>query len=391
MTTQQIDTEQIKTRYDMRKVAAQYVALRKASAKELEGPCPKCGGTDRFHCQANWFICRHCHPDRGDVIEFFRWKDRLSFVAACEYLSNGEITAAISLREPEKKEKKQSQQWRNYAKELSDIAYKRLHESPEAEAGRVYLTKRCLLPSTWEAFKLGFVPAASLPGTGGKKKAPAISIPWVIGGQVVAIRYRFLETHTYIDDDGTERTAKQAALAGSDFSGKLFGGHALTPGYELKKTMVLSEGEINCMSIWQESRGTFLETLSFGSENAVITSAIKQSIMQYAHVVKWLDRRELVQARMKILPNAYGIQSPDGLDANDILQRGQLSAFLARSRFIMLSEKEDFTALEGLLWDLWDNAQMNTTGSDTWEVMTEIAARLGKTLSPLPTMKQPSP
>lgn len=386
----QIDTEQIKTRFDLRVIAAQYVTLRKASIKELEGPCPKCGGTDRFHCQADWFHCRQCHPERGDVIEFFRWKDRLSFVAACEYLNDGKIATIVPPREPEKKEKKQSQEWWDHAKELAEIACNRLNESSEAEAGRVYLSKRGLLPSTWKAFKLGFVPAASLPGTSGKQKAPAISIPWVVGGQVVAVRYRFFETHTYTDGDGEERTAKQTALPGSNFSGKLFGGHALTPGYESKKTIVISEGEINCMSIWQESRGTFLETLSFGSENATITHAIKQRIMQYAHQLTWLDRRELVQARMVILPGAYGIQSPDGMDANDLLQRGQLSAFLTEIRFRMLQQKEAFTALEGLLWDLWDNVQMNTIDMNTWEVMNRIASSLGKTLSPLPTMTQPS-
>jgi hypothetical protein len=68
------------------------------------------------------------------VIEFFRWKNRLSFVAACEYLSNEEIAISVKPREPEKKEKKQSQQWRNHAKGLVEIAYNRLHESSEAEA-----------------------------------------------------------------------------------------------------------------------------------------------------------------------------------------------------------------------------------------------------------------
>lgn len=335
-------------------------------------------------------MCRQCHPERGDVIEFFRWKDGFTFRAACEYLSNGEIGSSAKRLEPERKEKKQSPQWRNHAKGLVEVAHKRLIDSSDAVSGRDYLSKRGLHSSTWNAFKLGFVPTASRPGTGGKQKAPAISIPWVVGGQVVAIRYRFLETHTYIDEDGVERTAKQTALPGSDFSGKLFGGHALTHGFESKKTIVLCEGEINCMSIWQESQSTFLETLSFGSENTVITPVIKQKIMQYAHHLTWLDRRELVQARMIFLPGAYGIQSPDGMDANDLLQRGQLSAFLTESRFRMLKQKEAFTALEGLLWDLWDNAQMNTIDVDTWEAMNRIAASLGKTLSPLPTMTQPS-
>jgi hypothetical protein len=46
----------------------------KKVGQEHKGPCPKCGGTDRFWItQDNKFGCRGCHEKYGDVIEFHQW------------------------------------------------------------------------------------------------------------------------------------------------------------------------------------------------------------------------------------------------------------------------------------------------------------------------------
>lgn len=73
-------------------VQAKNVDLKKVSSTrggEWAGPCPACGGEDRFRCWPNagdeskaWF-CRHCAPDGGDLIEFFRHFDGLGYKEAC--------------------------------------------------------------------------------------------------------------------------------------------------------------------------------------------------------------------------------------------------------------------------------------------------------------------
>lgn len=54
---------------------------------EWHGPCPVCGGRDRFHIwpeqgKGGTFWCRGCDKS-GDLIEFYRWRDNLSYREAC--------------------------------------------------------------------------------------------------------------------------------------------------------------------------------------------------------------------------------------------------------------------------------------------------------------------
>jgi CHC2 zinc finger len=61
--------------------------LRRTGA-ELVGPCPKCGGEDRFaiHLQKNVFNCRRCEIG-GDAIEFIKFYKNLDFAAAVDFLA----------------------------------------------------------------------------------------------------------------------------------------------------------------------------------------------------------------------------------------------------------------------------------------------------------------
>jgi hypothetical protein len=52
---------------------------------EYVGPCPVCGGKDRFHAwpETGRFWCRKCEKS-GDLIEYFRWAEGMSYPSACE-------------------------------------------------------------------------------------------------------------------------------------------------------------------------------------------------------------------------------------------------------------------------------------------------------------------
>ena len=73
---------------------------------ERAGPCPKCGGDDRFSINTakQVFNCRQCHG-RGDVIDFVQWLDGVEFLEACTTLAgpppatNGKDTTAAAPRE----------------------------------------------------------------------------------------------------------------------------------------------------------------------------------------------------------------------------------------------------------------------------------------------------
>jgi hypothetical protein len=56
-------------------------AVHLKGRRHLCGPCPRCGGYDRFWVDKfkQKFGCRHCHPRSGDVIDLVRFLDGRSF------------------------------------------------------------------------------------------------------------------------------------------------------------------------------------------------------------------------------------------------------------------------------------------------------------------------
>src|SRR6476619_3465818 len=75
----------------------------KRQGHELIGPCPLCGGTDRFgvHLIRQVWNCRGCGVG-GDVIDLVRHLDRCTFTTACETLI-GEHRNLPALRRPTQK------------------------------------------------------------------------------------------------------------------------------------------------------------------------------------------------------------------------------------------------------------------------------------------------
>jgi hypothetical protein len=63
----------------------------KRQGKEQIGPCPRCGGDDRFsvHIEKNVWHCRNCKTDKdcGDVIGFAQWMDQCDFRTARNWLA----------------------------------------------------------------------------------------------------------------------------------------------------------------------------------------------------------------------------------------------------------------------------------------------------------------
>lgn len=82
-----VDTEQINATLDLVEFANRYTTLRQAG-REYKGPCPKCGGDDRFHVRNEpnkWWQCRQCNPG-GDAISFVMWVNDWSFLEAVEFI-----------------------------------------------------------------------------------------------------------------------------------------------------------------------------------------------------------------------------------------------------------------------------------------------------------------
>lgn len=61
------------------------------------GPCPVCGGSDRFaiHIEKNAFLCRQCGISGGGVIDLVMKTENVEFVRACEIITGQSASAPI--------------------------------------------------------------------------------------------------------------------------------------------------------------------------------------------------------------------------------------------------------------------------------------------------------
>jgi hypothetical protein len=95
---------------DIIHTARGYTRLRKVTSADFVGPCPQCGGADRFGVSARkqLFNCRGCGA-KGDVIALVRHAEGLPFRDAVERL-NGERTSPSKPRpRPQEAPKSQSE------------------------------------------------------------------------------------------------------------------------------------------------------------------------------------------------------------------------------------------------------------------------------------------
>ena len=378
---------------DLVALAERYTTLRREAAREFAGPCPRCGGADRFHVSgAGWWFCRQCHEERGDSITLLQWlQPGLGFREAVAQLTGSGITSvappAQRQRVQHRRQDVQPPEWRQTAGRIA-IDAMRLLWAPEGAAAREYLAARALDGGTALQYEIGYRPDAPLPGTHGRLRAPAIVLPWRSGGRggpVYALRYRFLEVQQYEDSEGKPRAEKLVAETGSQFSGRLFGGQMLPEwlrvssdqGAERYRWLLVVEGEINAMSVWQAAGESDLDVLSIGSESAAIPSGMAALAARYGRAMVWADRAEVAQRLMAALPGAYGVKSPGGRDANDLLRSGHLGGFLATVRVYAATGPVE---LERLLWALWDAAGLpGGIDAGSAAVLRSLAAKLGKT------------
>lgn len=354
---------------DLVQLASRYTTLRRKAAGEFCGPCPKCGGEDRFTVDARGWFCRTCRPYDDShgwygAIDFAMWITGLNFTGAVGFLTGVQMTtnATWTQRPPQPAQPERtepSNEWRTEAGEIVSAAQAALWLGNNA--GAEYLYGRGLEPHTWQAFGMGF-------GEHGGRLA--IVLPWYRGGKLNAIRYRFLAP--------TEDGQRIIARHGSRFSGVLYGGQALLGAGESHRTLVLCEGEINAASIWQVAHETAVDVLSLGSESARLTDAMITYAAQYRHIIVWMDKREVAaKLRDTLPPRTVALSSPEGKDANDLLRIGKLGAFLAAVR--VRACNGDQAHREGLLWDLVDAARLpGGIDAGTGQAAVKLAGELGK-------------
>lgn len=398
-----VNVAAIKEQTDLRELAKVVTTLRWASRArgEMSGPCPKCGGTDRFHVSKTCFFCRQCFPPvKGqlhDVFVYAKWMYGLEFRAAAAWLSGGVAPSAVGGTKctPERKQGAPARSW-NADRVEKQLKADQLALWDDANtAAHSYLLGRGLTPNIWLAFGLGYRHRMGLPGTWDASARsysygpqPAIAIPWYVAGRLVAVRYRFLRSHSYRDIDGKKCEEKQTSRG--TFADHVYSGHVLVyygepdagcPDALSLRTLVICEGEINAMSIYQVAHTTGLDVISLGSESNNVPVTVASYARRYGAVLVWADSGETAKKwERQIGGPVHHITSemctrPDGpkRDANKLLQEGMLGYYLTTWRSQITPSKER------LLRDLMDaDGPQHLLDNGTRYAMSKLAAQLDK-------------
>lgn len=330
---------------DIIQMAGQRVDLRKNSRKQHAGPCPKCGGDDRFYCEKTYFACRQCHPERGDAIEYIKWLDNLPYADALAKLGGPlPIMPAVDKVKPVTKAPVHNGEWdEQHQRRIAIDAHMALLRctAKQAQAAMSYLQGRCVDLETVKAFSIGY-DAKYLPNTydyDSKKqsypKQVAITFPWFNhDGSLISIKYRFIEKHDYTDLDGKDRTGENKTSPKHNREhGNLFGWQQLQ-GPDNRQVLIVCEGEMNALSLWQVGNHA-IDVLSAGPQGQIInlpTVAVDLA-KQYKHVIVWADERDIADKAAKqigaaAMESPKSAEYPKGADANDMLKAGALFDWL---------------------------------------------------------------
>jgi len=323
-----LDAEAIKQQIDLREFAARYTTLGGGSANERWAPCPRCGGTRRFHVRVDKFVCHDCHPRYGDIFDYIQWLGLASdFNHAKEVAANylgvniGEKRSTTLDKRTVAGEAWNDDNWQRAARRERDDAIARL-AGPEGAAARAELERRGLRPETWQAYSLGY---ALNWNSALNTKAPSIVIPWQKDGTIKALNYRFFGPQIDQASRFSQRKGSVRTIFGLD--------RAL--GADL---LLIVEGELNAISVWQAlqkaGRLSEMDVLSFGSQGNAASQKVISVANHYRRVVVWADDGrpavDLAGRCSAAVPFRSGSRNGRKLDANEFLQTGELGTIITR-------------------------------------------------------------
>ena len=235
-----IDTDTIKRSNDVLALAERDTTMHKVTPNEYAGPCPSCGGTDRFrvHTEKGWF-CRRCHNDPWqDVIEYVQHYRGLEFKAACEYLNGTELPEAFHL--DQEALDAEIERVENYLAELQTKKYWLEYHNNLGDRGRQLWNARGLSELWQDRYQLGLRPEYRL----GDFVTDALSIPHFHREQLMQVQYRL---NNMPPSGGKYRQTKGLPPA-------LFIGE---PDWVLDERVLLVEGAIKSMVLQVAAMGGY--------------------------------------------------------------------------------------------------------------------------------------
>ncbi len=267
-----IDVEKLNRQVDLLALAGSLTSLRRVASSgggEWAGPCPFCGGEDRFRVQPHQpqggiWLCRGCTDGKWqDAIAFGQrlWPS-LPFPLVCELLAAGSPPLQSSSADhaaaggsplyapPE-------QSWQAQAAQAVEVCGRLLWE-PQGAAARAYLEQRGLHDEALHRWELGYSPGARF---GELYLARGVLIPCRVAGEIWYLKIALLPGELVrcerCGKDAQARRPCPACGAVNKYRG-VRGNRpaALYMADDLlgARLVLLVEGEFDALAAWQELR-----------------------------------------------------------------------------------------------------------------------------------------
>lgn len=245
------DLEKLKAQTDLVALIGAYTPLKwkaRTNGGEWAGPCPWCGGSDRFlvwpQAERPGYHCRQCGKN-GDAISFLMDREQLSFAEACKRLGAEPMTTLPRRKPAPPTEKAEpTEVWGRRAADLVNRCEANLWGEDGARA-RAWLERRGLTEETLKHWRVGFNPEDryedpivwGLPDRDHKVWIPkGITLPWIIGGKLCHVKIR-------------RATGSPKFMSVTGGCPTLYGADTLKG----RDVSLLAEGEFDCLFLWQEA------------------------------------------------------------------------------------------------------------------------------------------
>lgn len=305
----------------------------KRSGQYWIGPCPFCGGEDRFTIKrtdtGDLWICRHCSPDKyHDAIHFLQRQTGKTFKELVNDGVTGNARAAaplpaataaptdIELAQPP------TDDWQIPAIVAAGESANYLRSgASDAVKVMAYLRNvRKLTPATLDAATIGYNPIWREVGEG-CWLAPGVTIPCMVDGELWYLQVRTTQAARRQSERNGRKLDKYHALTGSRLAA-LYGADALLSS----SIAIVTEGEFDALVVRQYCRPG-VTAVTMGSAGSLPSIAWLRYFAPLKRVVLLLDNDDAGKAALarwqRLLPRAVAVQLPDGSkDASEYRRNG---------------------------------------------------------------------
>lgn len=231
-----------------------FTQLRKVAAREYAGPCPKCGGTDRFRVNLDkgWF-CRQCQDEEHwhDQLDFRQWIYDERIFTALEKLLGRRITDPEQIKRIQQERQARDDQRIAEEREKQAGARQKLNTSRVWERYHANLTDQTRelwrlrgIPDRWQDYyKVGYCPSRGWSCGDVRFNSDSLTIPYLhytgpMQYDCIGLKHRLL-----IDNAPGGKYRQELSGLGTQI---------YTPWYEekLNRHVLIVEGEIKAMVVF---------------------------------------------------------------------------------------------------------------------------------------------